>query len=342
MATACCLDVECLALFMEFSGLQTAAALSMVCRALSASVSAEDFWRQACDNYRFEDTDCEGLESGSWRVNFSNYGSTWARCERRQRLQAALEARGMILRSDSELCCRYIESGETPVDGVDGIVDTMCEMSFYFKDTSYAFERNRLLEEILERAHTDAVDAFMACEDSSVCVHAYLEQPERPVISEVAKLRALWRYAQEIVLHDRPRITNRIADAPHTLRVRLKDLCDQALRGANGNDVLERLQQTFHTSLDVTVRAEDPVTRRSRLRARYCGERQRIEASLASHIDALRRVATDESHTVHEFPPSLSRDERVFLHELAEQLDLQHESTGQGSERCLVVRRVAA
>ncbi len=69
--------------------------------------------------------------------------------QRRTLLIDALKARHLSLRSDSELCIRFIETGQPPMNQV---VDTMESMAFLYKRTEYAsYIKNALSQSHLPR-----------------------------------------------------------------------------------------------------------------------------------------------------------------------------------------------
>lgn len=57
---------------------------------------------------------------------------------RRGRLEAALAARGLRLRQDSELCRRYVAAGADGEAGLAAVVEAMDEMRFFYDRTDYA------------------------------------------------------------------------------------------------------------------------------------------------------------------------------------------------------------
>ena len=69
-------------------------------------------------------------------------------------------------------------------------------MDFYFCQTSYPQERERVLEEIFEQARNDVLDAFHAGESTSVNHLDYVEKLSSEDISQICKVRALWRLAK--------------------------------------------------------------------------------------------------------------------------------------------------
>jgi len=342
-------ELECFARLLELIGPLCAASFGTACRATSVSPHAEVFWRMACEE-PFEVSLSAGvldevpsLSLGSfstWRAKFgAMHGPELARRGRRERLANALAARGLELRSDSIMCGRYVETGEVPGQGnMATIVDIMVEMSFFFQHTSYVSERNHLMEEVMSRAFADATDAFRAGEAASVNTQDYIEQPSNADMSELAKTRALWRYAQEFVVNctevydSLPRL---LASAPPTLHERLRDFHHQAMQAAAGQDVLPTVCPG--ALYDTDCNQEDATTRRSRLRAQAGRKQTHLEVELASSIDAIRQLAQEGGDGAIQFPPSLSVAERAFLHQLAEHLDLQHLSVGNGTSRALIV-----
>ena len=63
------------------------------------------------------------------------------------------------------------------------------------------------------------------------------------------------------------------------------------------------------------------------------------DTALAPHIDVLAALAIGPVGVAHHFPASLTKGQRARLHDEADELELEHESRGSGSERHLVVWR---
>ncbi|CAK0864631.1 unnamed protein product [Prorocentrum cordatum] len=102
---------------------------------------------------------------------------------------------GLELRSDSRLCAQYVQ-GEAVPGGLEGLVNTMSEMAWFFSESTYQHERDNILQDLAQRARDDARAAFLAGEDSSVDVDSYLDRPSGPQLSELAKGRALAAHAR--------------------------------------------------------------------------------------------------------------------------------------------------
>jgi len=415
-------DSECLLRVLEAAGPDGAARVSASAVALAASPHVEAYWRIACLNASLDDDQYTsrsvpsappGGDSASWRSLFvARHGVAWARGARKRKLQAALGEQGLQLRSDSALCARFIELGASSVPGgLLGVVNTMAEMNFFFRETCYAAARIDLVDEVHERAHEDAAEAFRAGEDEVVDPEVYVEQPSQVVLSELAKDIALREYTLRAFRAVGPLGASRARSsvreaaenfdivlerlqraAPESLHVRLQALCEEVVRGdwrslerPFGQSLRSRLYPPecdpedadpedatpsvpARTSFEVSttaarcagaIAASLPSSavaaaaavastavsaarrRRARLRERSSRVRSELELRLAPHVRAIRELDAlrDATRTtaVVRFPPTLTREERAFLHRLAGQLDLQHGSVGEGSQRRLVV-----
>lgn len=82
---------------------------------------------------------------------------------RYDRLKSLLEENGCVLRNDSVLCKRYIDNIFKSSDDIHEIVDTMVEMDFFYKHTSY-----RRIREILYQKYEDSdYSDYSDCSDYS-------------------------------------------------------------------------------------------------------------------------------------------------------------------------------
>lgn len=362
------LEFECIIRVFEFLGPVAATFLSLVFRAPLRSVHAQAFWRGTCEQFASEaqplipmspdvaaeECDNANMErpanqrhtfTGCWHRTFANeHGQECSRKSRRERLTLALGARGLELRSDSALCAQFIEGGTSAIPaGLAYVVNTMAEMNFYFGETLYASERSALINELLEQAHKDALAAFTTGEEGAVKPEDYLETFDNATISEFAKKRALIGFVRRFALQrdcDEPVVGNAppalLATAPPTLHQHIAELYAKLATAPQVNgDVAE---------LSMLPSGGDPgelaADRRSRLRTAAQQRRRCFASSLEPHVDSLRRFADGAApYDVLRFPPSLSREERAWLHEVADELGLYHESEGMGLQRALTVRR---
>ncbi len=114
--------------------------------------------------------------------------------DRRQRLAAALEARGLRLRSDSRLCDAYVVHGEyagppNPRDGdlddAELVVEMMAEMEFLLRATSYS----RIRSVLGAWEYADADDCSEAAKRAAV--HEFVGVKGMPASELPARLRAV-------------------------------------------------------------------------------------------------------------------------------------------------------
>lgn len=347
-------DVECFVRLLELLGARSAARLSVTAPSIAHGMHTEVFWRDASGDVT------PGLYA-SWRACFAKlHGPNLAKDARRDKLSSELASRGLEIRSDSVLCSKYIESGDLGVLGcLARLADTMAEMDFYYRETCYSSVRNELRVQISCRADEDAIDAFKAGEVQAICPSDYVEAFRPEKLSTLAKDIALREFVcmefrtSGFDANDETGLgvvrSNMLAVAPTSLHRKLEALFDTArsegwftLARCSSLDLRKRLE----TAADEPPPGhETAAARRARLRSRANRERSRIEEALAPHINAIRLLAEDtaadahERHDVLQFPASLSREERAFLHSLAEKLGLRHESTPRGDLRVLEVSR---
>jgi hypothetical protein len=329
-------------------------------RGIAHGMHTEVFWRDACGDVLL------GLHS-SWRSCFSSFhGPCLAKEARREKLAKLLGSRGLELRYDSILCSKYIDSGEIGVPGgLSCLADTMAEMDFYHRETCYASVRNELRGEICLRAEEDAVDAFRAGEVQAICATDYVEAFRPDKLSQLAKDIALREFVcmefrtSGFDPNDETGLgvvrSNMLAVAPTSLHSKLKALFEDArnegwftLARCSSLDLRKKLSKAAD---EPPPGDETAGARRARLRARANRVRSRLEEALAPHIDAIRLLVNEEQEQeeveeevneeqdIVQLPSTLSRDERAFLHRLAETLGLRHESTTRGEERILEVSR---
>ena len=149
--------------------------------ALTHSAWAQVYWRQWClQGKNSAPTD----DPACWFAAFVADGPAHAyMCSvRRERLLAALHARGLELRSDSWLCASFIAGGRRRNGNSNGnsngsgdaaplrladVVDGMETMDFLFRRTAYADHREQLVAGMWEDAIEMATDAAAAA--SSTC-----------------------------------------------------------------------------------------------------------------------------------------------------------------------------
>lgn len=338
------LDNESLAHVFEYVGPVGVAALVITGHRAASSSSAELFWRTECMQ-REEEMELFWREQGiglqpslteapllvreSWCLRFSQmHGASCARDSRRARLELALRARGLELRSDSYWCARYVEAGCAGVPGgLAQVVDTMAEMSFYISKTTYCSERDNIQDELHERAWADAEAAQLAGEEDVLDFDTYFEPLGKRELSEFAKDRALRAYVM-LDCQANP-------DCSEPLESILRDVPPSL------HDHVRRL--LAEASVEARSNEEEAAVRRARLRRIAREARSQAEDSLASHIEAIWCLHQDSaSGDILTFPADLSSEGRARLHSYAEELGLVHESHGVGADRCLVVSRPGA
>lgn len=346
------LEMESLVQVFELLGPRDAALATSLCSSVAGSAHAEAYWRKACAEReavvaRFQDEEVDlgdasaAALGATWRYRFARlHGNDCAREHRWWRLEVALAEHGLELREDSVLCRQYVDEGGSSVEGgMTRVVDTMIEMDFYFRGTSYPDMHQAVVEELSERAWTDAQAAVEAGEDEELHPADYVEYIGRLDVSELAKERALRAYLEARLLAAGsasagagPRSASLLEGAPVSLHGRLRDLLAGAVQGQDGE---WRVFGTRRLGND-----EASSERRARLRARAQADRRQVEASLDPHIEAMQRLARAGARgAALQFPPCLGAGERARLHAVAEEMGLEHESVGVGSQRSLVVSR---
>eukprot|EP00439_Symbiodinium_sp_Y106_P086689 s548_g35.t1 len=192
----------------------------------------------------------------------------------------------LALRGDSRLCSGYIQSG---VGDINDIVATMVEMDFYFCQTSYPQERERVLEEIFEQARNDVLDAFHAGESTSVNHLDYVEKLSSEDISQICKVRALWRLAKAFCEFWRSHedasmddgLQTLLASVPVTLHERIRWFWTFAQTG----NATEVPPPEVCEQLGISVRSGEPATvRRARLRAQSAKKQSPNAVSLQQSL----------------------------------------------------------
>ncbi|CAE7214877.1 unnamed protein product [Symbiodinium pilosum] len=219
---------------------------------------------------------------------------------------------------------------------------TKVEMDFYFCQTSYPQERERFLEEVFERATVDVLDAFRAGESTSLNHLDYVEKLSSEEISKICKVRALWRLTKVFSEFWRGAsmeegLQTLLAGAPSSLHQRIHWFWSFCQDGTAGDTPPTEV----YDQLGVPALSGEPsASRRARLRAQSAKERMNMQESLRAHLDAIRRLTQDEAfHGYITLPSNLSRNERAFLHRIADELGLNHESVGEGPQRALRIWR---
>ena len=266
-----------------------------------------------------------------WFARFAVYhGEAHMRPLRTKRLALALQARGLELRDDSWLCSGYI-ARQPQVGSLADVVDGMEVMAFLFRATPYAQFRANLPSERFDEAYDMALDEAKAA-GGGVCPSAFALEYTAQEVSELAKRRAV-----EVWVRRNPWAAQRAARVvvPRALQAQVAAL----VRG----------EPPLHEPLAPPKEGAVPyaelgpaqkMARRAFVRRRVQARASEEALELAPHLEALRRVAaSDGEPSSHHFPATLSKQQRVRLHDAAEELELGHESYGAVAERRFMVWR---
>ena len=288
----------------------------------SADGLVNDYWRAACEKRhprtpRATATTTATDWYAAWRTSAAE---GFMKDLRKAKLQAALATEGLELRSDSALCARYIETNGD--GGVAFVVEKMAEMHFFYRRTDYQRERVLVCEAAHARARELATAALLAGEETGIDVDDFLELPDAAALGAAAKDRALRAVAA--------RLRRQAGSAAHaaalaqtwgvpvSLRARLRVMID-----THDND-----------APDSASAREGWRDVQRRVRQRHDRDREVVEP----FVRQMRAIPESEEGRI-EFPTTLTRDQRVMLHDEADELGLMHESKQVGPNRQLSVWR---
>ena len=313
----------------EHLGPIDAAKMRLLCTTATASFTssawAQDFWRHLCKNEeRAAQHSSSNAGVSCWHAEFvSRWGDTHIRTIRRARLQAALQGRGLQLRADSWLCAGYI--ARRPQVGVlADVVNGVELMAFLFRETRYRECREEIAEERWDEAVEMAVDAHNLREDVSFSPGRYHLPLDMQELSDFARRRAVEEWVVEIHRTG--------SQEPRAVPQLLQEKVMALLRGEEGVWDVDAPLPAY-----ASLAQAEQSARRADVRRRVAERMSEEEEQLAPHIDVLAAVAIGPVAVEHRFPASLTKRQRARLHDEADELELEHESRGSGSERHLVV-----
>ena len=283
---------------------------------ITHSAWGQEYWRLSLRLWDESDPTADVLNVCAFRALVKmGAGAHFMKSHRKAMLEGALWRCGLSIRSDSWLCARFIDGGPL-APALEQAVSGMQEMAFLHDHTLYVLHREAIFAEGWEDACLMASDEEVATGEpvEMRTFHAPLDAAE---LSSRAKMRALRAFAEEVGGRE-------------------------AAMACMPTSMHERLFAALTVQEELRYAAKSKAGKRAqRLAAREAAHAFHTahEDQLSVVIEQLEELARGPAGVELHLPKSLTKRARAVLHDVADDLELMHESRGVGAERHLVVWR---